>query len=396
MSDKLRETRAQLQGEMQQIAEHTGEITKDMADRFDSLEAQVRELDASIRREDMQSRFADMQAEPVAPRMAPGAKVETADSADDWAPYLRYWQSAGMDTRVLNTVEDAAVVPDVLQAEMARKFAAVSGAIQAVRRSQLPTKASVAKVSTRVSVTAITAEAGDFDNTEPAFATVDFTTDQMAAATTELTVQAIQDSTPDLISEVSLEHAEELGRFWSDSICNGITVSSALQTDGIFDSASIVPAGNQLTATAADAITAAELIELRYDKMPAEYWSGYGDLGWIMGQDTFAHIAGLTDSANGRPLMQPFADSTISSGIGMTLLGLPIYLDAGAPALATGNTTVALVARNAYRFIERTPGLTTAINNYAQQSKGVVEVNTFQRGVGRFVRPEACAILTQA
>ena len=152
MSDKLRETRAQLQGEMQQIAEHTGEITKDMADRFDSLEAQVRELDASIRREDMQSRFNDMQAEPVAPRMAPGANVETADSADDWAPYLRYWQSAGMDTRVLNTVNDAAVVPDVLQAEMARKFAAVSGAIQAVRRSQLPTKASVAKVSTRVNI----------------------------------------------------------------------------------------------------------------------------------------------------------------------------------------------------------------------------------------------------
>ena len=74
-SDSLRETRAQLQGEMQQIAEHDGEITSEMADRFDSIEAQVRELDVQIRSEEVRGRFEGMQAETVTPRMAPGQHV---------------------------------------------------------------------------------------------------------------------------------------------------------------------------------------------------------------------------------------------------------------------------------------------------------------------------------
>ena len=63
--DKMRETRAKLQNELQQIAEHSGEITADMADRFDALEADIRELDGKIRDADIRDRFDSIKAEPT-------------------------------------------------------------------------------------------------------------------------------------------------------------------------------------------------------------------------------------------------------------------------------------------------------------------------------------------
>ena len=398
--DKMRETRAQLQHELQQIAEHSGEITTDMADRFDALEADIRDLDGKIRAADVRARFESMKAEPVSKRVAPGASVETADAGDEWAAFMPYWRSGGVDksaieARDMATTNTSEVVPTVLQAEMARKFADVSGAIQAVRRSQLPQKASVASVSSRVAITNVIGEGLNYPEDDVAFDEIDFSTDQNAAVSTEISMQLIQDSTPDMISEIQLNHAEELGRFWSSKICAGLTVTTS-QTDGIFASSSIIPSDNQLDANATTAITAEELINLRYSALPAQYWTGYGDLGFIMNQSTFAHIATLTDDTNGRPLLQPFADSSLSAGFGMALLGVPVYLDAAAPVIATGNTVVALIARNAYRFIERTPGLRTDVNPYAKQRQGLVQINTFQRGVGRFVRPEACATLTMA
>jgi HK97 family phage major capsid protein len=394
-SDSLRETRAQLQGELQQIAEHDGEITSEMADRFESIETQVRELDAQIRSEEVRGRFEGMQAETVTPRMAPGQHLETTSASSDeqMDAYTRWIQTGQIDTRVLNTSDDNAVVPDVLQADLARLMGAVAGAKQAVRVSQLPTRASVPTVATRVAVTGVTAEGGSFTATEPTVSEADFTTDKSATASTELTNQFIREATPDMVAEVSTQHAEEIGRLWSNLIANSLTVDSSVVTDGIMTAHSGI---NNLDAAAADAITAAELIQLRYETMPAQYWGSYGQMSWVMGQDTFAHIAGLTDATNGRPLMQPFADSTLSAGFGLTLLGLPVHIEAGAPAMTTGNVAVTLIAQNAYRFIERAPGLVQQRDPFTKQAEGKLVLNSYMDAVGRFVRPQACATITMA
>jgi len=221
---------------------------------------------------------------------------------------------------------------------------------------------------------------------------VDFTTDESVTASTKLTNQFLRDATPDMAAEVLLEHAEDIGRTWSDVICNGLEIATVSKSDGIM--AGDVTGINNLDAAGAAAITAAELIQLRYQTLPAQYWTGYGDLSWIMGQDTFAHIASLTGSD--RPLMQPFSDAGIGGSIGMTLLGLPIHIDAGAPAMTTGNVSVALVARNAYRLIERNPGLVQQRDPFTYQASGQVQLNSYMDCVGRVVRPEAIATLTQA
>ena len=398
--DTLHETRAKLEAELAAIIESSGELTQESADTYDRIEDELADLKIQERAADIRERYTARQNEPTTPRVAiGGGRIEHADSTDtEWGGYLRWFKSRGQDrsglsTRALNTSTDSAVVPAELQAELARLLGLVSGARQAVRVSSYPTDMKVPVVATRVALTAVTAEGTAFDNTEPTFSTVDFTTDQNVAATTELTFQIMQDATPDLVREVTTQHAEEIGRLWSSFYCNGLTVST-VQTDAIFDSDTTNI--NTDTAASTTAITVAELITMRYGTMPAQYWAGeYGDLGWIMGQTAFSNIISLMDTT-GRPVFQPLAVSTAATGVMGTILGLPVYIDSSAPAPTAGLDAVVLTARNAYRVVDREPGLVTQINPYAKQSSGITEVNSYFRSVGRWIRPQAAVVLKMA
>lgn len=391
-----RETRAALWAELQSIVEHDGELTAEMANNFDRIEAEIRDLDAGIRADSVRERFERMSAEPARPVSAPGARARAVENRDDdWGATLRYWRSGGRDMsglqrRDLNTSDDSAVVPSDLAAEVVRLMGAAAGARQAVRVTMAPTDARIPIVATRVAITGETAEGTAADETEPVFSVGDFTTDKKGFAVTELTDEVLQDARIDLVSEVTLQHAEELGRFWSSTYCNGLST----HTDAIFENG-VSAVTNQKTAASASAVTAAELIQMRYDDLPAQYWNSFGPLSWVMGQDTYAAILGLTDTT-GRPLFQPYADSTMSQAIPGTLLGLPVNIDAGAPAFATTNAVIALVAQNAYRVVDREPGLVTRLDPYSRQSDGIVKVNSYWRSVGRWVRPEAAVVLSLA
>jgi HK97 family phage major capsid protein len=398
--ETLHETRQKLEKELADIVENKGELTQEAADAYDRIEDELATLEMQSRAADIRGRFEARQAEPATPRVAVGqANVETSSRmTQEWDGYLKWFRSrgqdrSGLDARAMNTTDDAAVIPTDLAAELARLMGAVSGARQAVRVSSYPTDMKVPVVATRVALTAVTAEGTAFDNTEPTFADIDFTTDQNVAATTELTFQVMQDARPDLIREVTTQHAEEIGRLWSSFYCNGLTVST-VQTDAIFDSSKTNI--NTITAASPTAITVEELIEMRYSTLPAQYWAGeYGDLGWIMGQPAFASLMALLDTT-GRPIFQPTAVATAATGLQGTILGLPVYVDAAAPAATAGLDAVVLMARNAYRVVDREPGMVTQINPWAKQSSGITEVNSYARSVGRWIRPEAAVVLKMA
>tara|TARA_R110000787_G_scaffold221071_1_gene329792 strand:+ start:1360 stop:2568 length:1209 start_codon:yes stop_codon:yes gene_type:complete len=397
--DSLHETRAKLEAELRSIAESSGELTQESADTYDRIEEELADLSIQERSAEIRERHEARQKEPATPRMAVGGTVENTEAkASEWDGYMRWFKSRGQDrsglnARAMNTTTDSAVVPTELSAELSRLMGAVSGARQAVRVSSYPTDMKVPVVATRVALTAVTAEGDPFDAVVPTFADIDFTTDQNVAASTDLTFQIMQDATPDLIREITTQHAEEIGRLWSSFYCNGLTVST-VQTDALFDSAKT--GINTITAASATAITVAELITMRYSTLPAQYWAGeYGDLGWIMGQATFASIISLLDD-NGRPIFQPQAVSTAATGIQGTILGLPVYVDAAAPAATAGLDSVVLTARNAYRVVDRDPGMVTQINPWAKQSSGITEVNSYARSVGRWIRPEAAVVLKMA
>ncbi len=111
-----------------------------------------------------------------------------------------------------------------------------------------------------------------------------------------------------------------------------------------------------------------------------------------MGQSMFAEIMSLTDGD--RPVFQPYQDATLAAGLQGTLLGLPVYIDAAAPDNATGEDAIVLLPRNAYRIVDREPGMVSQINPYAKQSQGLTQINTYMRSVGRMVRPEAIVVGT--
>jgi len=93
---------------------------------------------------------------------------------------------------------------------------------------------------------------------------------------------------------------------------------------------------------------------------------------------------------------QAAAEATMANALQGTILGLPVFIDAGCPALATGNKTVALISKDAYRVADRDPGLVSNVNPWAQQSSGIVEVNSYYRSTGRWMRPQSAAIIKQA
>lgn len=104
------------------------------------------------------------------------------------------------------------------------------------------------------------------------------------------------------------------------------------------------PAGTQDRALAVTtACTVANLTAMRYTSLPASYW---GTSSWLMSQDAYAKIAGLT--INGVPVFVPSADAVGQAGAGFTLMGLPVYVTEFLPThtAASGAKNVVLSLGN--------------------------------------------------
>lgn len=88
-----------------------------------------------------------------------------------------------------------------------------------------------------------------------------------------------------------------------------------------------VAAGGSTRATAITAgVTIANLREMRYSLLPASYWNSSA---WVMSQDVYAAIAGLT--INNVPVFIPSADAVGVASASFTLMGLPVYVTEFAP-----------------------------------------------------------------
>ena len=93
-------------------------------------------------------------------------------------------------------------------------------------------------------------------------------------------------------------------------------------------------------ATRAKAITAgatlANLTAMRYSALPASAW---GSAAWVMPQDFYAAVAGIT--VNSVPLFVPSADKGVVNAAPFTLMGLPVYVTEYSPSFsATASTGV--------------------------------------------------------
>ena len=125
------------------------------------------------------------------------------------------------------------------------------------------------------------------------------------------------------VTEFVIRHmAEEIAAFLAKE---GLTGSGTNAIQGALNSS------NGLTAAAAAAVTADELIALQC-KVKQRFQK---DACWTMAPDTFLAIKRLKDS-NGRYLLQ----DNIASDFPYVYLGKPVYLDDNMPSLAAGNKAI--------------------------------------------------------
>jgi HK97 family phage major capsid protein len=168
------------------------------------------------------------------------------------------------------------------------------------------------------------------------------------------------------------------GLFLNDSDYKAVAVSAAHGSGSGWDGA----------------FTVANLTELRYKSLPAEYWQS---AAWVMSQDAYYRIASLKvdTSTSNVPLFVPSSDSGVMQAAPMMLMGRPVYIAPYAPGRQTAAVTnsVPLMFANVgeafairewggismFRDDVTTPGLV--------KFQGMVFVNS------KVVRPKAVAAL---
>lgn len=239
-----------------------------------------------------------------------------------------------------------------------------------------------------------------------------------SAARSNVTEEFLRDARGNAVQEMLLQHAEEHGLLWDSSYATGVgedlapepvfltpaawstaynTAASATTTAADAPHAGIasqdidkslvtgngVPAGAELTSA---------LAALRYEEIPAQYWGG---LKWIMGQETFAAIAKVSDG-NGRPIYQPLLTSTVgdSNAIG-TIFGLPVSVSNNLPAATAGNVAAVLVHTEDYGIFDRV-GFSQQIDPFTDSAIGETRYLTRMRSDGRWLRPYAAGQLVWA
>lgn len=236
-----------------------------------------------------------------------------------------------------------------------------------------------------------------------------------SAARSNVTEEFLRDARGNAVQEMLLQHAEEHGLLWDSSYATGVgedlapepvfltpaawstaynTAASATTTAADAPHAGIasqdidksvvtgngIPAGAELTSA---------LAALRYEEIPAQYWGG---LKWIMGQETFAAIAKVSDG-NGRPIYQPLLTSTVgdSNAIG-TIFGLPVSVSNNLPAADAGNVAAVLVHTEDYGIFDRV-GFSQQIDPFTDSAIGETRYLTRMRSDGRWLRPYAAGQL---
>jgi HK97 family phage major capsid protein len=154
---------------------------------------------------------------------------------------------------------------------------------------------------------------------------------------TQVSQQLLRQANFDVEAEVMDNLQRQLSKNTEWGYIGGTGTNSPTGIFTVNASVNITTATSASTTRAA-AITAGvtldKLREMRYSKLPAAYW---GSSAWIIPQDVYATIAGLT--VNNVPLFIPSADAVGQAGAGFTLMGLPVYVTEYLPAHVSTGTT---------------------------------------------------------
>jgi HK97 family phage major capsid protein len=403
---ELVEKREKLQAELNGILANDS-LTPDqeargseLMDVLEPLKRDIEDIQAKLHSSQLRERFASYAAMEKAVEEGQKRNQEwtaTTEYRDQWIDWCRGGRAP--ETRDITTSSSSGVlVPKIYEAGILRYLdrntvvrnladlrTGVKGSVT-LRRNNLETDAAVSSFWTTES--SKTATAIDSTHTEINLNPVG------GLPKSELTQWVVRQSDFDIEAEVITHLQKQIAR----GIESGYTVGTGSdQPTGLFLQDA---AFKGLTVTAAHgsgtgwdgAFTVANLTELRYKTLPAEYWA---QAAWVMSQDAYFTIAKISTAAAAVPLFVPSSDAGITQAAPMMLMGRPVYIAPYAPGRQTAavtnsiplmfaNVNEAFAVRewggvNMFRDDVTTPGLV--------KFQGMVFVNS------KIVRPKAVAAL---
>jgi HK97 family phage major capsid protein len=142
------------------------------------------------------------------------------------------------------------------------------------------------------------------------------------------------------------------------------------------------------------AFTLANLTELRYKTLPAEYWTS---AAWVMSQDAYYTIAKIAVATSGSnvPLFVPSSDAGVVNAAPFTLMGRPVYIAPYAPGrqtAAVSNSVPLMFANVSEGFAIREWG---GVNMFRDDvtAPGLVKFQGMVFTNSKVIRPKAVAAL---
>ena len=284
----------------------------------------------------------------------------TDDYRDQWMGYMRGGRQPEVRAALKSQDSSAVMIPKLYEdmimkyidaATVVRNLAELRTGVQGYQTLRYNT------LETNAYTSAWTvSDAGTQASTEinPAFAEVPLTPAAclpFTSVTKQLLAQANFDVEAEIVDNLMRQFARNLEFGYVGGLGTvGTNGATTHQPVGLFTTTSAatvkaVAAGGATRATAITAsITIDNLREMRYKLLPASYWNSSS---WVMSQDVYAAIAGIT--VNGVPLFTPSSDAVGVQGGSFTLLGLPVFVSEFAPAyklLAASGVNTMLICGN--------------------------------------------------
>tara|TARA_R100001463_G_scaffold88700_1_gene143479 strand:- start:11253 stop:12626 length:1374 start_codon:yes stop_codon:yes gene_type:complete len=447
----LREQRDELRISLDEIMERNDSI--DDVESIEKLEkgaAQMAEMDKSIRAAEARAAYESAKTKSVG---SYGFKAEKGAANANYTGEYRFVMDgndvrvegrAAGDTAAVDGVSPSSSLPGMPNATWGDMSAAIPVDLQAELIRLLPNKAVIRqffqsrqynndvelqRVATRVAgestfgigtednKVALTAEEAAYPQVSMALERVRVNNFKTAAKSV-VTEEFMKDARGRAVAELLVQHNEEHARLWDRGYASGEGGTSGPDPcweyrgdeageTGIEDFIPFGPilapgigtAGSQIIGIditdSREAGTASKtwvdaLTDLRYNRLPAQYWGG---LRWLTNQVTFAELTKVLDE-QGRPLFQPLLTGTPASSLEVgTLLGLPVMVSNNLSGSVQANDTAMILAHNEdYSIFDRT-GFSQQVDPYTSADTGEIVYRTRMRSDGRWLRPFAAGAI---
>lgn len=328
-------------------------LTVEQEARGNEIANQIQELDGRIKAAQLRERFASYTA------MERGLKENELRTTDwiatkeyrsqfiDWVRGGRMPESRGIaETRDVDVTSGtySVLFPKVYEEGLLRYLerntvvrnlanlrTGVKGSVT-LRRNNLETDAAASNFWTTEASKATTALDGSWSeiNLNP----------EGGLPKSEVTQWAVRQSDFDIETEIIFDMQRKIARGLESAYTVGTGTN---QPKGLFvwdsDYKSVNVSAAHGSGSGWDgAFTLANLLELRYKTLPAEYWTS---AAWVMSQDAYHRIASLTPSTGTNvPIFAPSSDvQVLENAAPMTLLGRPVYIAPYAPGRQTAAVT---------------------------------------------------------